>query len=236
MAVRRALSTFFAWSIAEGLLGNGANPVDGSFHPDAPTPRDRVLTNAELVAIWNACGDDDFGRIIRLLILLGSRRQEIGGMRWSEVDLERGVWTLPAERSKNGRSHTVAMPPAALAIIAEVPRTSRDHLFGDRAGSGFSGWSHCKAAMDRQLAAAVKPWRVHDVRRSLATGMADIGIEPHHIEAVLNHFGGHRRGVAGTYNRSNYEHAVRAALLRWSEHVLALVEGRDGKVVTLQRA
>lgn len=236
-AARRALSAFFAWTIADGLLGNGANPVDGSHRPDDPMPRDHVPTDAELVAIWNACGGNgDFDRIVRLLILLGSRRQEVGGMCWSEIDLKAGTWTLPPARSKNGRSHAVALPPAALAIIQSVPRTSRDHLFGDRASAGFTGWSNAKADLDRRLADAVKPWRVHDTRRKVATGMADIGVEPHHIEAALNHFSGHRRGVAGVYNRSTYDNAVKAALARWSEHVLALVEGRKSNIVALQRA
>jgi integrase len=235
-AARRALSAFFAWSIADGLLGNGANPVDGSHRPADPTPRDRVLTDPELVAIWKACGDDDAGRIVRLLILLGSRRQEVGGMRWSELDLDAGTWTLPAERSKNNRAHAITLPTAALAIIRSVPRTDRDHLFGDRAGAGFTSWSRGKQELDRRLGDAAKPWRVHDLRRTVATRMADIGVEPHHIEAALNHFGGHRRGVAGVYNRSSYERAVTAALARWAEHVLALVEGREDKVIALQRA
>jgi hypothetical protein len=121
-------------------------------------------------------------------------------------------------------------------LAPSVPRTSRDHLFGDPAGAGFTSWSRSKLDLDRRLAGVVKPWRLHDLRRAVATGMADIGIEPHHIEAVLNHYSGHRRGVAGTYNRSNYERAVAAALARWGDHVQALVAGREDKVVTLQRA
>jgi integrase len=233
-AARRALSAFFAWNIAEGLLGNGANPVDGSHRPADPQPRDRVLSDAELVAVWNACGDDDPGRIIRLLILLGSRRQEVGGMRWSELDLEAGTWTLPKERSKNRRTHTITLPAPALAILKTLLRSDRDHLFGSRADTGFTGWSHAKAELDQHLPGAVRRWRLHDIRRTVATGMADIGIEPHHIEACLNHYGGHRRGVAGVYNRSSYERAVKAALALWAEHVLALVEGRESKVVPLR--
>ena len=119
-------------------------------------------------------------------------------------------------------------------LAPSVPRTSRDCLFGDRASAGFTGWSKAKGEPDRRLGGTVKPWRIHDLRRAVATGMANIGIEPHHIEAALNHFSGHRRGVAGTYNRSSYENAVKAALARWGEHVLALVEGRENKVVTLR--
>ncbi len=233
-AARRALSALFAWSISEGLLGDAANPVDGSHRPADPTPRDHVLTNAELAAIWRAAGDDEFGRIVRLLILLGSRRQEIGGMRWNELDLAAGIWALPAERSKNRRSLIVTLPSAAIEILRTVPRRARDHLFGDRADDGFTSWSNNKVELDRRLADTVKPWRVHDIRRTVATGMADLGIEPHHIEACLNHYSGHRRGVAGVYNRSSYERAVKAALARWSEHVMALVEGRTN-VIAMQR-
>jgi integrase len=231
-AARRALSALYKWCMEEGWCSS--NPVIGTRKPAENKPRDHVLSDRELAAVWRACGDDDPGRIIRLLILLGSRRQEVGGMRWSEFDLDAGTWTLPGERSKNHRSHTIVLPPAALAIIASVPRTSRDHLFGDRAGAGFTGWSNAKLDLDRRLGQTVKPWRVHDLRRSVATGMADIGIEPHHIEAALNHYSGHRRGVAGIYNRSSYQSAVAAALARWSEHIAALVEGRAGKIVPLR--
>jgi integrase len=230
-AARRAVSALFRWAMEEGWIST--NPVIGTRKPADAVPRDRVLSDAELVAIWDACGDDDFGRILRLLLLLGARRQEVGGMRWGELDLAGGTWTLPKERSKNGRSHTVALPKPALAIITTVPRSEREHLFGIRAGGGFTGWSNAKADLDRRLAGAVEPWRLHDVRRSVATKMADIGVEPHHIEATLNHHSGHRRGVAGVYNRSPYERAVKAALARWAEHVLALVEGREDKVIAL---
>jgi integrase len=169
-----------------------------------------------------------------LLILLGSRRQEIGGMCWSELDLEIGTWTLPAERAKNKHSHTVSLPPPALTIIESVPRTDRDCIFGDHSGAGFTSWARAKAVLDRHLAGEVKPWRIHDLRRTVATGMADLGIEPHVIEACLNHYSGHRRGVAGVYNRSSYERAVRAALARWDEHMLSLVEGRENKIVALR--
>jgi integrase len=231
-AARRAISALFKWAMEEGWTR--ANPIIGTRKPAEAKPRDRVLTDAELVAIWNACGDDDHGRIVRLLILLGSRRQEVGGMRWSEIDLDAGTWTLPADRAKNKHPVTVALPRAALAIIESVPLTTRDQLFGSRAAQGFSHWGSAKADLDRRLAGTVRSWRVHDIRRTVATRMADIGIEPHVIEACLNHYSGHRRGVAGTYNRSAYERAVKAALARWSDHVLSLVEGRRSKIVPLR--
>jgi integrase len=157
-------------------------------------------------------------------------------MRWSELDLDIGTWTLPAERSKNHRAHTIALPAAALVIVKSILRTDRDHLFGARADAGFTSWPWCKQELDRRLGDAVKPWRVHDVRRTVATRMGDLGVEPHVIEATLNHFSGHRRGVAGVYNRSSYERAVKAALSMWAEHVLSIVEGRKSKIVTIKRA
>jgi integrase len=225
-AARRAVSAFFAWSIVEGLLGDGANPVDGAARPANPEARDRVLSDDQLAAVWRACGDDDdFSRIVRLLILLGSRRQEIGGMRWSEIDLGAGTWTLPAERSKNHRGHTITLPAVALDIIQSMPRTDRDHLFGNRSDAGFNAWDYGKTALDRRLGGAVQAWRLHDIRRSVATGMIDLGIEPHHVEAVLNHHGGHRAGVAAVYNRSSYEPQIKAALAKWAAHVAILVKG-----------
>src|SRR5262249_18028556 len=141
----------------------------------------------------------------------------------------------PAERSKNHRAHTIALPTAALMIINSVPRTSRDHLFGDRAGTGFTGWSNVKIELDRRLGDALKPWRIPDLRRTAATNMAARGIEPPVIDAALNHVGGHRRGVAGVYNRSTYDGAVTAALERWADHVDGLVNGKKPATVVKLR-
>jgi hypothetical protein len=118
-------------------------------------------------------------------------------------------------------------------IISAVPRTDRDFLFGSRAKLGFMSWQGTKRRFDAELGDAVKPWHLHDIRRTVATRMADIGIAPHVIEAVLNHHGGHRAGVAGVYNRSTYEREVRNALAQWAERVLALVEGREQKVISI---
>jgi integrase len=231
-AARRALSAMYAWAVASGWAEG--NPVIGTLAPAQGPAGEHVCSDAELVAIWRAVdGESDFGRCVRLLILLGSRRSEVGGMRWSEIDLAAGTWTLPAARSKNKRSLTLALPPAALDVIRSVPRHGLDHLFGP---AGFTNWERSKAALDCALGTAVRPFRLHDIRRSVATRVADLGVEPHVIEAILNHHGGHRRGVAGIYNRSVYERQAKAALARWSEHVLALVEERapDDRVVPLR--
>jgi integrase len=226
---RAALSAFFTWAMQMGIVE--ANPVLGTAKPQDTTPRDRVLSDAELAAIWRACGDDDFGRIVRLLICMPCRRSEIGGLSWSELKLEAGTWTLPAERSKNGKAHTLPLLPMALAIIKAVPRmATRDHLFGVRA-NGFTPWEDAKAALGAR--SRVTGWVLHDIRRTVATRMADLGIAPHVIEQVLNHVSGHKAGVAGIYNRSSYDREVRAALALWQDHVRTLVEGGESKILPL---
>lgn len=173
-----ALSAFFTWSMEFGITES--NPVIATPDPGRPASRERVLSDEELVAIWRASGDDDHGRIVKLLILTGARRGEIGGMCWRELDAGVGNWTLPAARSKNGKALTLPLPPAAWRIINSVP-----HMFG-----------------------GVVDWVFHDLRRTVATRMADLGVQPHVIEQVLNH----RRGQAGIYNRSVYAREVKTAL------------------------
>jgi integrase len=224
---RTTLSAMFVWAMGMGLVEN--NAVIGTVKPDQPSSRERVLEDDELAAIWRACGDDDYGRIVRLLVLTGCRRQEIGNMAWDELDLERGAWTIPAARTKNARAHELPLPPLALSIIEAVPRmVGREQLFGVR-GSGFTRWSASKRELDER--AGVAEWHLHDLRRTTATRMADLKVQPHIIEAVLNHHSGHRAGVAGIYNRSSYSNEVRAALALWADHVRTLVEGGQRKVL-----
>jgi integrase len=230
---RAALSAFYVWAMQSGIVE--ANPIIGTITPKEGAARDRVLSDDELAAIWRACGDDEYGRIIRLLALLGSRRGEVGGMCWSEIDLDRATWTLPARRSKNGRKHELPLMPLVLDIVTAVPRmVSRDQLFGTRA-AGFTSWARNKPELDKR-SGVTEPWTVHDIRRSVATRMADIGIAPHIIEEILNHQSGHRSGPAGVYNRSRYGNEVRAALAMWADHIRALVDGGERKVVNFTAA
>jgi integrase len=227
---RSALSAFFAWALGNGLAES--NPVIGTFLPSPAKPRERVLHDSELRAIWLASGDDDYGAIIKLLTLTGARRGEVGGMMWSE--LEGHKWSFPADRTKNKRAHTLPLPPLALSILEKVPRrVDRDHLFGSRSPDGFNRWD-VKKGLDKRLS-GVGPWTLHDLRRTCATRMADLGVQPHIIEAVLNHYSGHRAGVAGVYNRSPYEREVRAALALWADHIRTLVEGGERRVVAFER-
>jgi integrase len=231
---RAALSALFAWAVREGIAE--ANPVVGTNRPAEPKARDRVLSDAELAEIWAASRDDDFGRIVRLLVLVGARREEIGGLTWNETDTGSSVLTLPGTRTKNGRPHTIPLAPLAQSIIEATPRREGyDHLFGK---DGFSGWSKAKAALDTRIATRkpMQPWRLHDLRRTFSTRLHELGVQPHIVEAVLNHVSGHKAGVAGVYNRAAYEREVKAALALWADHVSSVVEGTERKVVPLRPA
>jgi integrase len=229
-SARATLSALFTWSMGEGLVE--ANPVAGVNRPKTNDPRERVLTNEELRALWIACGDDDYGRIVRLLILTGCRREEIGHMRWSEIDLDKGIWTLPGARAKNKREMKFELPQMALDLLPQKI-DGQDFVFGAM-GGGYSKWFLDKKALDARL--KIAPWQLRDIRRSVATGMGtSLGIAPHVIECLLNHVGGFRAGVAGVYNRSPYSVEMRNALAMWSDHVRALVEG-ERKIIPLKKA
>jgi integrase len=219
--------------------------------PIVPKPRERVLSDGELAEVWRAAGDDTYGTIVRLLILTGQRREEIGGLRWSEIDFTTQTIGLPAERTrngrartKNGRAHEVPLSEPAMRLITATPRRlDRDFVFGTGA-NGFGGYSVPKRALDQRIAEVrqaagaeepMAPWVLHDLRRSLATGLGErLGVLPHVVEAILHHVDGHKRGVAGVYNRASYDKEKRAALAMWAAHVVALVEGRSTNVVPLR--
>ena len=211
--VRSALSAFFNWCVSEGLLD--ANPVQGTAKANENGSRERVLTQEELRKLWRSLGDDRFADTVRLLLLTGQRRNEIGKLQWSEIDLARKLIVLPPERTKNSRVHELPLSRQAAAIFARLPRrNSTEFLFGKR---GFSDWNGGKRELDQRL--PIADWHLHDLRRTAATQMAELGVQPHIIEAVLNHVSRHKGGVAGIYNRAKYEPEMRSALQRWADHV-----------------
>ena len=152
------------------------------------------------------------------MILTAQRREEIGGLRWDEIDFGRGLIVLGPERTKNRRPHELPLPPKAKAILERQPR-QWPWVFGNPRRS-FTNWGDPKG----KLPALAAPWRLHDLRRTTATGMAELGTLPHVIEAVLNHVSGHRAGVAGIYNRATYAKEMREALERWADHVEAITK------------
>ena len=223
------------WAMREGLCE--ANPVMATNDPAAGIlPRDRVLSDDEIRIVWNACGDDAAGRIIKLLLLTGCRREEIGALKWSEI--EAGVLTIPGTRTKNGRALVLPLPAVAIELLAAVPKQNGgDFVFGRGGDTPFSGWSAAKLRLDARIVMTTgKPlahWTLHDLRRTMRSGLGMLGVPPHVAELAINHVKG---GVEAIYDRYRYQREIAAALARWAEHVLALVEGRESNVVALQSA
>jgi integrase len=194
------------------------------------------LSDAELRLIWSACQSDAFGRIVQLLILTGCRRSEVGDLKWSEIDFDTGVMVIPGERIKGKRPLILTLPPAALEILRTVPRRDgQEFVFGGKSGrAGFIGYAYATMALNARIAAAagrpLAPWTLHDLRRTMRTGLGCIGVAPHIAELVIGHS---RQGVEAIYDRHSYQPEIKTALLRWAEHVAGIVEGRGSKVVPL---
>jgi integrase len=218
----------------EGLAES--NPIVGSNKAVTKGARDRVLSDDELRLIWNALASNDYADIVRLLALTGQRRDEIGSLRWQEIDLDKAVIALPAERTKNSRPHDIPLSPAALGILKARPRLAGSEFVFTSRANGYFGWN--KVALDARIVAkeTIPPWRLHDLRRTVSTRMhGELAIAPHIVEAVLNHVSGHKAGVAGVYNRAAYAKEKAIALARWAEHLTAIVGGTSSKIVAISK-
>jgi integrase len=262
--VRSTLSDFFGWAISEGKGGVENNPVLGTKKSDEFS-RERVLKDHELRAIWKHSGDDDYGSIIKLLMLTGQRADEIAGLARSEIGkatvpekrvsdaiklppFDVDAIDLPGERTKNKRPHIVPLSPRALKILEARPErvnnggALRGFVFG-LGQRGFSGWSRCKERLDKRIEEDFgKPfdhWTPHDLRRTLSTQMNELGILPHVVEAILNHVSSHqsgKKGVGGVYNKALYLRERVDALNLWADHLAWIVEGHQNNVTPLKRA
>jgi integrase len=229
---RAQLRAAFIRLMQEGLAE--ANPCIGTKGQTVRSKRDRPLSEDEIRLVWNCCDmTTDYGRIVRLLILTGCRREEIGGLRWSEIDFNINRICLPGERTKNGRPHTLTLPKMAMDILASVERMhDRDYLFGVRS-VGFRSWQREKARFKDGI---TNPWRLHDLRHTVCTHMAEIGIAPHIIEAVVNHQSGHKAGIAGHYNHATYKEPMEIALAKWAAHVSEIIDGVERKVIVFPQS
>jgi integrase len=218
---RGAMSAMFTWAMREGLADN--NPVVNT-NKREEKPRERILSAAELRLIWNALPANEYGVICKLLILTGQRLNEIAELRWNEIDFDKGVISLPGERTKNAKPHEIPMSATVRALLAALPKNGRETVFVTL------GQARRKLALDEAITKLngglpIPHWTHHDLRRTAATGMVDdVKILPHIIEAVLNHISGHKAGVAGIYNRAAYGPEKAEALTRWDCHVLKVVK------------
>jgi integrase len=219
--VLAALKKLMSWALDRGMID--VNPIAGLKPPHREQARDRVLSDAELASLMAAAdaAGHPFGYVTKLLVLTGQRRSEVSEMRWSEIDLERMVWTIPSSRSKNRHAHEVPLSTAAINVIRSLPRfLNSEYVFTTTGRSPISGFGRAKKRLDDVL--GIENWRTHDLRRTAASGMARLGVGPHIIEKVLNHKTGIISGVAAVYNRYAYEHEKREALERWSIHISSL--------------
>jgi integrase len=226
-----ALSQLFGWLLRRRRVA--ANPMTTLHRPSAPSSRDRVLTNAEIRLFWAAAETlpPPSGSVVRLLLLTGCRLNEVAKLRWEEVSDDFATLTIPGERTKNGRALVVPLPPLARKLIADQERNGK-FVFTTNGITPASGWSKVKERLDDAMG-NVPPWVLHDLRRSCATKMSEIGIQPHIVEAVLNHVSGAKSGVAGVYNRHAYLDERAAALQKWASCIQSIVD--DTKIVAIRR-
>jgi integrase len=223
---RSTLSTFYAWAIGRGWCD--LNPVVGTIKADEAGERKRTLTDNEVATLWLKAPDNSYGTILKLLLLTGCRRDEIGGLMWNEVDLNARTITLPGSRTKNSEQHVVPLSDTAMSILAGIARRDGyEHVFGRTLAAGFSGWSSAKAEFDATV--KLDDWVVHDLRRTVRTGIDKLGTLPHICEAVLNHL---PPKLVRTYNRNTYENEKRTALNNWAMHLKVIVAQATGANVT----
>ncbi len=244
------LQAFFRWLVDRGELE--ATPCVKISKPAPERSRDRVLTDAELATIWQAAeaSSGPFGRLVQLLILTGQRRGEVAALRSCDLDLKAHTWTVPREFTKSDRLHVVPLSRPAMKVLGSMlapppsgePPSPHALLFAPARMSPkkepvqrtMSGWNRLKAALDTKAGALagapLAPWTLHDLRRTVASGMAGLAVAPHVIERLLNHSNGTIRGVAAVYNRYSYQPEIRAAVELWAKHLVGLVRrARKGR-------
>jgi integrase len=208
--------------VERGLIEQ--SPAANIRPPLKENARDRVLADDELVRAWHAAEAIGFpvGPAVQLLLLTGQRRDEVSHMRWQEINLDNGTWTIPAERNKSGRLHVVPLSTLAISILRSVHQSDAFVFWGRSPDTAINGWSRAKARLDEL--SGVSDWRLHDLRRTAATGMARLGFDPHVVERVLNHATTNAGPLARVYQRYAYEDEKRAALEAWGAEVESLCE------------
>jgi integrase len=211
------LSRLFKWLRGRSIIT--VNPMDGLERPTKSQSRDRVLTDDELARVWRACDNGPYGYAFKLLALTGLRREQVGRLRWSEI--EGDTIHLDGLRTKNGDPQLVPLSKAAQGVLSRVPRIGDDFVFTFDGDKPINSWGRAKDALDK--ASGVSNWRTHDLRRTLATGMQKLGIIEPVVEAVLGHTTGRKRGIVRVYQKHDYAAEKREAVERWGEYVMGLV-------------
>ncbi len=230
------------WSVERGIIER--SPCDKIKAPSPERSRDRVLSDGELSLIWQAFDaiGFPFGQIGKLLLLTGQRVGEVSGARWAEIDLAAKSWTIPATRAKNGRANLVPLSAAAIEVLEGLPRfEGSDFVFTTTGSTAVSGFSRAKRQIDRTVlqlgVVPPAPWRLHDLRRTVATNLQRLGVRLEVTEAVLNHASGSRAGIVGVYQRHTWAAEKRQALDAWARRLAEIVGGeRASNVVELAQS
>src|SRR5262252_8880655 len=227
------LHRLFRWAVGRGILET--NPMAHLPKPGGEAPRDRVLSDLELAQVFKnviKLHPAPSGPMFQMLILTGGRRTEIAALRWSEIKDDTII--LPRERTKSGNTHTIPLAPAALAILKDLPRIGPgDFVFTTNGRNPFIDFSGSKRRLD--AITKIPPWRIHDLRRTVATGLQRLGTNLQVIEAVLGHVSGSRSGIVGVYQRHSFDTEKRIALEAWAREVERIVDGKPAKVLPLRR-
>jgi integrase len=256
-----AIRKLFNWAVSKDMIA--ISPCGGVVRPVQEESRDRKLSDDEIRWFWQACdklsapsddkrtGESVFGYAFKLLLLTGQRRREIGRMTEAELNLETRTWSLSKERTKNKRDHVVPLSSVAVEIIKAIPRIKNKlgFKFCINGETAVSGWSRAKDQLDELMLEAarqeakeraedpskvkIEPWRIHDLRRTAATRMAQIGTAPHVVEAVLNHVSGVKAGVAGIYNQEQYPKEKRIALDGLAREIERIVSGKSAALIQM---
>ncbi len=213
---------FFNWCVSRGVIET--NPCIGISAPTKEASRDRCLTDEELRLVIQSAREDGYpyGNIIEALVLTAQRRGEVVGMMWDEVDIDNQTWTVPAQRSKNGKAHKVHLSGQMIELLGRCPNAGQ-LVFTSNGKTMFSGFSRAKRRLD--MRSSVSSWRVHDLRRTFTTKLADLKIPPHIADKVLNHQSGTISGVAAVYQRHEFLSERKAALDAWGNYVQSLLSG-----------
>jgi integrase len=234
---RAVLSKFFAWCKGRDLLR--VSPCDGIESASSSAPAsDRILDDAEIKKFWKACDATPypFGPMFKLLLLTGCRREEIAALQESEIDLEARTLTLAPNRTKNGRKHAVHLSDLAMAIIENMPTVKNDagYLFSTNGRTFATGYSKAKTALDKAMG-PMPAWRLHDLRRTMVSGMARIGVALPVVERCVNHISGSFAGIVGVYQRHDFAKETAAAFGAWALHVEGVATGKPANVVPMHR-
>jgi integrase len=217
------LSAFFGWASVANRKYIGHNPAAG-FQKTKQASRERFLSNDEIVVFWHGCTELGyaFGHMYKLLLLTGARRNEVARMEWSEIVGDK--WTIPGKRSKNGFPFTIILSPAALALLADMPRVNESrYVFSTNGRTPSSGFSKASTALDKL--APLPKWKLHDLRRTFASGLADLGVPVLVCDKCLNHVPKALSGVAKIYIRHEFKDQMAAAWKLWGDHVASLAKG-----------